>query len=147
MSTFLEQFGSDATLENDGVWVPFDGFRVKLAANSPNNIELQAAMNESIEWARNEFNVQNINNLPPKQNIQFSAKLYAKGYVRDWQTEVEGKFKKGIDLGGKTLAKVTPENIEKALIQAHRFIQVLTIKSASIKMYQNEKWEADVKNS
>ena len=145
MSAFLNHFGSDATLEEDGVWLNFDGYRIKLAANSPNNAKLAKAIEEATYWAKTEYGVKHVNSLSRKQQLRYSAKLTAKGYVRDWETEVDGKFVKGIDLGDGIIPP-TEENIENALVQGHWIIQVLNLKVTEIKLFQSHRQEEDVKN-
>lgn len=140
-----DTFQTDDNLEQNGIWVDYGDFRVKIAAASSKNKKYEKVAERRYKPVRK---LAEVGALSSERAQQIVAGIYAEAVVLDWETRVKNEWKKGIEAPeGDKLLPVNQENVESTLMALPRLLQDLQEQAGSMVNFQNAEKETERGNS
>ncbi len=138
------QFETDPVLESKtGVIVDYTSFRVTLARAGGANKRHNRVLEKAAKQHRREIQA---DTFTLEQNNSLQQKVYAETVILNWETLVDGKFKKGIEDRDGKLLPVTPENIIATFKALPELFGELQDQATKFGNYKKILQEADSKN-
>jgi hypothetical protein len=105
-------FDTDADLENDGIWIDYGDFRVRIAGATQGNKKYVTYADKALKPIRRAMAA---GALSPERSRIVMIDIYVKTIILDWEVKEDDKWKKGIESKTGDVLPVTKENISQAL--------------------------------
>ena len=143
-----QTFGTDKELESKGVAIsPDPDTKITILRAGSSNAKYGTAFKRHAEPFMRA--IEN-GTLSPEVDNEIMAKVYAEGVIRDWETRVDGKWKRGIE--GNDPSKLDAynfDNVVNVLLELPDLFEFIKTKATRIATFQSpdpESVKADAKN-
>ena len=133
-------FKTDAVREAEGFPIEYDDFRVTIARAGGANKAYAKVLEARTKPYRRAIALEIMDN---DRSLEILREVYSETIVKDWETKVDGKWKKGIEAEGET--KLLPVTAKNILLTLNNLPDVfLDLKDAAEKLTL---WRADLRET
>ena len=137
MPSLKSRFGTDARAETEGVWMPYGGFRVRIARAVDTNPKYRKALEAAMKPMRRQFSSGALEVGGPEWKAGVT-KAYSESIVTEWEDVTEDDE--------TTPMPCTPANVLRMLTEYPDFFREVDLFAASQSPYRLVR-EEDRKNS
>lgn len=137
-------FQTNPEYERDGIWLDYGSFRIRLRFAGGSNKQYNSLMEVMTKPYRRAIE-QGV--FPEDRMRDILRTVYAKTMVADWETEVSGEMKKGIEGPNGELLPVTEANLIMTFENLPNIFLDLVQQASVIGNYRMADLEADSGNS
>lgn len=143
MSMF-SQFKTDTNLERQGIIIDYGDFRITIARAGGGNKKFARILEHKTKPYRRALATETMNN---DLSMAVLREVYAESIVLNWETKVDGKFKKGIESedGGKPIAFNT-ENVVATFEKLPDLFKDVQEQAAKVALFRQTILEDDAGN-
>lgn len=143
MSMF-DQFETDKSLEQEGVWLDYGDFRIRVAHSGGSNKKYAKLLEEKTKPFRRAIKV---GSFPEERSRAILYEVFAKSIILDWNVlDEQGDWVKGIHRKGGGVLEFTEENVIESLKLLPALFNDIQDSASSIALFKAEELEEDSKN-
>lgn len=141
--SLYKAYKTDKKLETEGVTFELYGNRVTLARAGSSNTDFVAALTKRTQPYRRQ--IQKGEMLPEKDN-EIMRLVFADTIIQNWEVEVDGEWKQGIEGPDGSLMPFTHANVVKTLTDLPDLFGELQTLATQAQNYRAEELKADAGN-
>lgn len=139
-----DTFKTDPTREQEGVWLDYGDFRVRVAHAGQGNKRYVAYAEKALRPVRRAMDAGALSN---ERSMAIMADIYAKTIIIDWQVLQEDKtWKIGIESEDGSILPFTTENVELTLKNLPNLFSDIQGQASSIANFRAAEIEEESKN-
>lgn len=140
-----DTFKTDPTREQEGVWLDYGDFRIRVAHAGQGNKRYVAYAEKALRPVRQAMNAGALSN---ERSMNIMADIYAKTIIIDWQVLQEDKtWKTGIEAEDGSILPFNNESVELTLKALPNLFSDIQTQASSIANFRAAEIEDEAKNS
>ena len=140
-----DTFKTDPTREQEGVWLDYGDFRIRVAHAGQGNKRYVAYAEKALRPVRQAMNAGALSN---ERSMNIMADIYAKTIIIDWQVlQADKTWKTGIEAEDGSILPFNNENVELTLKALPNLFSDIQAQASSIANFRASEIEEDAKNS
>lgn len=145
MSGLYESYETDPEREVNGILIDYGNFRVTVARAGGANKQYLKLLEAKTKPFKRAMAVEAMDN---ELSLEILKEVYAETIVKDWETKVDGKWKKGIEQkGSDKLLPVNAKNVMQTFINIPDIFLGIREDADRIALYRMSLREEVTKNS
>lgn len=144
MAGLYDTFKTDADLEKTGVWIDYSTFGVRLAFAGGSNRKYLQMTEKRLKPLRQAIQA---GTLDDERARKIFIDIYAECIVLDWQTEIDGEMRQGIEGPDGELLPFNLENVKKTLTNLPNLFNDIRTQAEMISNFRQKELEAEAGNS
>jgi len=137
------QFQTDSDLEKTGVVIDYGSFRVLVARAGGSNTDFMRVLTAKTKPHRRAIQT---DTMDPKLAQAIEREVFAETVIKDWETEVDGEWVRGIESPDGGLLDVTVDNLIRTLENLPDLYADLKEQANKVALFRKEELEEDAKN-
>lgn len=138
-----DTFETDKNLEQEGVWIDYGEFRVRIASAGPGNKEYAKYAEKKLKPVRK---VMEAGALTNERSAALMADIYSKTIVKGWQILKDGEWVDGIEGRDGSILDVTPENIQQVFRDLPTLFLDIQEQAMALVNFRRAELESEAKN-
>ncbi|HRD16484.1 MAG TPA: hypothetical protein PK181_06640 [Methanothrix soehngenii] len=140
-----DTFKTDPTREQEGVWLDYGDFRIRVAHAGQGNKRYVAYAEKALRPVRQAMNAGALSN---ERSMNIMADIYAKTIILDWQVLQDDKtWKTGIEAEDGSILPFNNESVELTLKALPNLFSDIQSQASSIANFRASEIEEEAKNS
>jgi len=151
MTSMHSQFSTDKKLEQGGVWLDYDIFRVKIARAGGANTKFAKSMEKHSEPHRRAMETRTLSE-PLARKMLYT--VYAETVILDWTVRSaepleetgEYEYRRGIEGADGEMVEFNKENVIKTFTELHDLFSDISDQAVGLSLFRHEDKEADAGN-
>jgi hypothetical protein len=145
MAGMYNTFKTDPVREQEGVWLDYGEFRIRVAHAGQGNKRYVAYAEKALRPVRQAMNAGALSN---ERSMNIMADIYAKTIVLDWQVlQPDKSWKTGIEAEDGSILTCNPENVELTLKNLPNLFSDIQAQASSIANFRAAEIEEEAGNS
>lgn len=143
-TSMYKQFSTDGDVEKDGVWLEYDGFRVKVARAGGANRKFAKTAETLTKPVRRALQT---GTLSDERGTEIAYQIYAKSVILAWETEVDGEYVSGIEQPDGTIAPFSPNAVLDVFRALPDLFMDIQSQAQNLALFKTEIMAEEVGNS
>lgn len=140
-----DTFKTDPTREQEGVWLDYGDFRIRVAHAGQGNKRYVTYAEKALRPVRQAMNAGALSN---ERSMNIMADIYAKTIIIDWQVlQADKTWKTGIEAEDGSILPFNNENVELTLKALPNLFSDIQAQASSIANFRASEIEEEAKNS
>lgn len=139
-----DTFETDKNLEENGVWLDYGDFRIKIASAGQGNKNYVRYAEKKLKPVRRAMEAGAMSN---ERSMALMADIYSKTIVLDWQCRVDDEWKQGIEDKLGEIIPFNQTNVEEAFHNLPRLFMDVQEQAQSLSNFRTAELEEETKNS
>lgn len=140
-----DTFKTDPTREQEGVWLDYGDFRIRVAHAGQGNKRYVSYAEKALRPVRQAMNAGALSN---ERSMNIMADIYAKTIIIDWQVlQADKTWKTGIEAEDGSILPFNSENVELTLRALPNLFSDIQAQASSIANFRASEIEEEAKNS
>lgn len=137
------QFQTDSDLEKTGVVIDYGSFRVLVARAGGSNTDFMRVLTAKTKPHRRAIQT---DTMDPKLAQAIEREVFAETVIKDWETEADGGWVRGIESPDGGLLDVTVDNLVRTFENLPDLYTDLKEQANKVALFRKKELEEDAKN-